>query len=107
MKPIQVNITANYKTRHKRRARFARQEVYGNGLGPRIALIPLPLGLGLTLGLSSPVSVRSWEWAKYDYADHSPANAPRWASRILGEQPTPSTRTGRALEAWKETAWTN
>ena len=103
MNPIEVNLTANYKTTHKRRARFSRQEVYGHGLGPRIALIPLPLGLGLTLGLSSPVSVRSWEWAKYDYADHSPANAPRWASRILQEQPDPSSWLGKALESWRMT----
>jgi hypothetical protein len=35
-------------------------------------LIRLPLGYGLNLGtgFSGFVSLRSWQWAKYDYADH-------------------------------------
>lgn len=32
-------------------------------------LVKLPLGYGLNIGTSVGVSVRSWEWAKYDFAD--------------------------------------
>jgi hypothetical protein len=108
MNAIHIDITANYKTRHKRRARIGRQEVYGDKQGNLIALVPLPFGLGLTLGCSSLYSVRSWAWAQYDYADHSPANSPRWANRILDTHPAPSTRLAVAVESWKESkTWKN
>lgn len=92
-----------------RKVRVSRTEVYGTESAPLIALVPLPFGLGLFAyvrtgkGLfSSYTAVRSYEWARYDYADHRPANAPRWSSRVLQEQPEPSSRLGIALEAWIE-----
>jgi len=101
MKPIQVNITANYKTRNKGRNRLGRNS---DGW---IALVKLPLGLGMTLGsgMSGWVNVRSWEWSQFDYADHSPTNAPRWSQRIMTHCPTPSTRLGQTLEAWRAKRW--
>lgn len=74
---------------------------------PLIVLVPLPFGLGL-FGILHPnrelldsfLMLRAWEWARYDYADHEPANAPRWSQRVLEEWPQPSSRLGVALEAW-------
>ena len=37
-----------------------------------IMLVPLPFGYGLNIGwnFSGYWSVRTWEWAVYDFADH-------------------------------------
>jgi hypothetical protein len=45
---------------------------YGHNKGGWLVLIKLPLGYGLNLGtgFSGSWSIRTWEWAKYDYADH-------------------------------------
>lgn len=79
---VPVNITATPPKAHKvrRKARHSR-----NASG-RLHLIPLPLGLGLYYGkgMSSP-AIRSWEWARYDYADHSPQDSERWAWVQLGK----------------------
>lgn len=102
MEQIKIDILAKMEKPSRRKTRFSYQESYGQGV-KWLGLIPLPLGLGLVFGtgLSGKVSLRAWEWARYDYADHNPANAPRWASRILNEQPQPTTRTGHTLEAWR------
>jgi hypothetical protein len=44
----------------------------GRNKGGWLMLIRLPLGYGLNLGtgFSGYWSVRTWEWSKYDYADH-------------------------------------
>lgn len=42
-------------------------------------LVRLPFGYGLNIGTSVGVSVRSWDWAKYDYADvFTYLDFPRW-----------------------------
>jgi hypothetical protein len=45
---------------------------FGHNTGGWLILIKLPLGYGLNLGtgFSGYWSLRSWEWARYDYADH-------------------------------------
>lgn len=37
-----------------------------------VLLVKLPFGYGMNIGtgFSGFFSVRSWDWAKYDYADH-------------------------------------
>ena len=44
----------------------------GRNKGGWLMLIRLPLGYGLNLGtgFSGYWSVRTWEWSRYDYADH-------------------------------------
>lgn len=45
---------------------------FGRNNSGWLMLIKLPLGYGLNLGtgFSGSWSIRTWEWAKYDYADH-------------------------------------
>lgn len=45
---------------------------YGHNKGGWLVLIKLPLGYGLNLGTgySGFYSLRTWQWSKYDYADH-------------------------------------
>ena len=45
---------------------------FGRNTSGWLMLIRLPLGYGLNLGtgFSGFYSLRTWEWAKYDYADH-------------------------------------
>jgi hypothetical protein len=45
---------------------------FGHNTGGWLILIKLPLGYGLNLGtgFSGYWSLRSWEWARYDFADH-------------------------------------
>lgn len=115
MNPLEIDLTANYKTTLKRlgrndrmrKARIGRAETYGPKRGPLVVLVPLPFGLGL-FGLinldknilDSYTVLRAWEWSQFDYADHYPDNSPRWNSKVLQEQPQPTTRLAIALEAW-------
>jgi hypothetical protein len=45
-----------------------------------LLLVKLPLGYGLNFGTGfSGLSVRPWDWARYDYADHfTYLNQGRW-----------------------------
>jgi hypothetical protein len=45
---------------------------FGRNNSGWLMLIRLPLGYGLNVGtgFSGSWSIRTWEWAKYDYADH-------------------------------------
>ena len=47
-----------------------------------LLLVKLPLGYGLNFGTGfSGLSVRPWDWARYDYADHfTYLNQGRWMS---------------------------
>ena len=104
MNAIHIDVTANYKTRYKRRNRLGRNS---DGW---IALVKLPFGLGMTLGrgMTGRLNVRSWEWAQYDYADHDPQGGERWANFILSKPPIPRTPLAAALETWKtKRTWTN
>lgn len=64
---------------------YMKRVIYGVYFGRNnsgwLMLIRLPLGYGLNIGtgFSGSWSIRSWEWAKYDYADHfSFATKWRW-----------------------------
>jgi hypothetical protein len=96
MNRIEIPITAGYKPA-RRRMRFGRTR-YGGRL---IGLVPLPFGLGLTIGCSSLLSVRAWAWARYDFADHEPAQSERWANRVLMSDIQAGTKAAETLEAWK------
>jgi hypothetical protein len=44
---------------------------YGRNMNGWLMLIKLgPYGLNLGSGFTGSMSLRSWAWAKYDYADH-------------------------------------
>jgi hypothetical protein len=44
---------------------------YGHNLNGWLVLIRLGrYGLNLGRGFTGRISLRSWEWARYDYADH-------------------------------------
>lgn len=51
-------------------------------------LLPLPGGRGMNIGrgFSGFVSVRSWDWARYDHADHIDPQT-RWALVQLEKHP--------------------
>jgi hypothetical protein len=60
-------------------------DIRGRG---RLLLIRLPLGYGLNIGtgFSGFISLRPWEWARYDYADHfSLFERSRWMRRPHGK----------------------
>ncbi|NBU22773.1 MAG: hypothetical protein EBS38_02520 [Actinobacteria bacterium] len=66
-----------------------------------IALVKLPLGLGMTLGrgMTGHLNVRAWEWAAYDYADHDPEDYSPSDWERLQSNPQPYTRTAYMVEA--------
>lgn len=94
---IEIDLTARYGAKPKRRARFSRQEWSGKWIG----LVPLPAGLGAVFGtgMTGYFSVRAWQWAEYDYADHDPARHRRYAQRVLQNHPQPTTRLGELVES--------
>jgi hypothetical protein len=62
--------------------------------GGSLWLFPLPGGLGLNIGrgFSGFASVRSWEWARFDFADHEPLGSERWAAVQLSKSPDSGRR---------------
>lgn len=70
--------------------------------GGRFWLVPLPGGLGLNIGpgYSGFSSVRSWEWAKYDHADHMEEEN-RWVSVNLSKGPHGATPFAQAWDTWQ------
>jgi hypothetical protein len=97
---VPVNITATPPKIRKvrRKARHSH-----NDMGS-LHLIPLPFGLGLNygkgFGIASP-SLRSWEWARYDFADHEPYGSTRWIALQLEGEPEASHPIAAAWEAWR------
>ena len=72
--------------------------------GGSLWLLPLPGGLGLNIGrgYSGFASVRSWEWARYDHADHIEAGLQeRWVSVQLSKGPHGSTPFAVAFDEWQ------
>jgi hypothetical protein len=52
---------------------------YGHNLNGWLVLIRLGrYGLNLGSGFTGRISLRSWEWARYDYADHFTSIFWRW-----------------------------
>ena len=71
-----------------------------------IRLIALPLGLGLFSfrykGERPIVSVRSYEWARFDYFDHvDGADETRLGRRILSGTPRASHPFALGWDAWR------
>lgn len=79
-----------------RRIRHSRNE------GGSFWLLPLPGGLGMNIGrgYSGFVSVRSWEWAKYDHADHMEEEN-RWATMNLSRGPQAAEPFALAWDTWQ------
>ena len=98
---IPINITATPPKIRKVR-RKARHSHNDSG---SLHLIPLPLGLGLYYGKGfgdcSP-AVRSWEWARFDYADHSPRDSERWSWVQLGRPVQAAHPFAAWFDAWDE-----
>lgn len=95
---IEINLTARYGAKPKRRARFSRTES-----GRWIGLAPLPAGLGAVFGsgMTGYFSVRSWEWARYDYADHHPEGSEFWAFLVRQDHPKASHPIAAAWDAYQ------
>lgn len=67
-------------------------------------LIPLPFGLGMVIGggFYARTLIRSWEWARYDYADLDPKNSPRWNYQVLTRTPNaPAGIVARWVEGYR------
>lgn len=67
-------------------------------------LLPLPGGLGLNIGrgYSGFASVRSWEWARYDHADHIEAGLQeRWVDVQLSKSPEAAAPFAQAWDTWQ------
>jgi hypothetical protein len=78
----------------------------GHNGGGRLFLIPLPFGLGLNIGrgFGHFGRLRSWEWARYDYADYDPQNSERWNTAVLGNgtPPAPSGKVARFVDGYRK-----
>lgn len=86
---IKINLMATPPRKARKPRRKARHSRNNEG---SLHLIPLPLGLGLNYGkgFSSRISLRSWEWARFDFADHEPIGSERWADVQLWKTPEAS-----------------
>jgi hypothetical protein len=71
--------------------------------GGSLWLFPLPGGLGLNIGrgFSGFASVRSWEWARFDFADHEPLGSERWAAVQLSKSPEAAAPFAQAWDTWQ------
>lgn len=100
LQEVRTYATVRKLKPHRRKFRLGR-----NG-GGRLFLIPLPFGLGLNIGtgFTGFLSVRAWDWSRYDYADHNPQNAPRWSSAVLGNgtPAAPSGKVARFVEGYSK-----
>lgn len=102
-KGIKLDIMAEFRP-NRTQQKTTEKDYSGEQYTAR--LIPLPLGLGLFAfryqGERHRVSVRSWEWARYDYLDHvHGADETRTGRRILSSTPKASHPFALGWDAWQ------